>query len=69
MLLKVFLVKSRAEDSGLVRSEVKKAGQHVTQCQVPSEPIVLAEINESFLHHLRENPANQLYVVRDRHKK
>ena len=56
MLLKVFLVKSRAEDSGLVRSEVEKAGQHVTQCQVPSEPIVLAKIKESFLHHLRENP-------------
>ena len=60
----MFLIKFGIEDGSFVRPVVEEAVQNVSQGQIPSEPVILPEVKESFGHQLRQteisflNPAH-----------
>ena len=50
----MFLIKFGVEDGSFVRPVVEEAAQHVTKGQIPPEPVILPEVEESFGHQLRQ---------------
>ena len=50
----MFLIKFGIEDGSFVRPVVEEAVQNVSQGEIPSEPVILPEVKESFGHQLRQ---------------
>ena len=50
----MFLVKFGVKYGSFVRPVVEEAAQHVTKGQIPPEPVILPEVEESFGHQLRQ---------------
>ena len=56
----MFLIKFAVEDGSFVSSVVEEAVQNMSQGQIPPEPVVFSEFEESFGHQLRET---EIYLL------
>ena len=50
----MFLIKFGIEDGSFVSPVVEEAGENMTQGQIPAEPVILPQVEESFDHQLTE---------------